>query len=357
MKRWLSKQCFSLGVLSVLLASAASTGHAQVNDQIYLLSNPGESIKGLIDAVSASDVTVRVNGVPRKLPANDVQRIQFADSPTELLQAAAMFRKGQLKDARTELGNLNLAEVNNKWIQQDVAYMLAFIETRSALAGDGDKNSAGTLLVAFLKNHSDSYHYFEAVELFGDLAYVVGSFDMAAQQYTILSKSPWPGLQVRGTLRLANSTVGKGDYAAALGMFEKVAGISATTPELQLTVSEARAGQARCLGETGKPAEGIALANVLIKDNDPKTQKPLFAQAYNAQGICYRSSQKPKDAILAFLHTHLIFNESPDAHAEALFHLSQLWDEVNKADRAQDTKRLLREKYAGTYWEQKSRSE
>jgi len=222
MKRWLSIQCFGLGVLSVLLASIASTAQAQVNDQIYLLSNPGESIKGLIDAVSASDVTVRVNGVPRKLPANDVARIQFADSPTELLQAAAMFRKGQLKDARTELGNVNLAEVNNKWIQQDVAYMLAFIETRSALAGNGNKNSAGTLLVTFLKNHADSYHYFEAVELFGDLAFAVGSFEMAAEQYTILTKSPWPGLQVRGTLRLANSTVGKATMQSHWGCLKKL---------------------------------------------------------------------------------------------------------------------------------------
>ena len=109
--------------------------------------------------------------------------------------------------------------------------------------------------------------------------------------------------------------------------------------------------------QTGKAAAGIALTDKLIKDNDPKTQKQLFAQAYNAQGVCYRSNKQPKDAILAFLHTHLIFNESADAHAESLYHLSQLWSEVSKADRAQDSKRLLREKYAGTFWEQKSRAE
>ena len=350
-------QLMKLLLLSGLFLVGTTAVQAQVKDQIYLISNPGESVKGLIDSITKNEVTVRVNGVPRKLAANDVSRIQFVDSPTEVLQAAAMFRKGQLKDARAELVKVNLDAIQNPFVKQDVAYMLAAVDARSALAGDGDKNQAGNLLVTFLQEHADSYHYYEVVELFGDLAYAVGSFDKAAEQYTILTTSPWTDLKVKGTLRLANSTVGKGEFANALVMFEKVAAVQATTPLMQSTVSEAKAGQARCLGETGKAAAGIALTDKLIKDNDPKTQKQLFAQAYNAQGVCYRSNKQPKDAILAFLHTHLIFNESADAHAESLYHLSQLWSEVSKADRAQDSKRLLREKYAGTFWEQKSRAE
>lgn len=350
-------QLMKLLLLSSLFLVTTTALQAQVKDQIYLISSPGDSVKGLIDSITKNEVTVRVNGVPRKLAANDVLRVQFVDSPTEVLQASAMFRKGQLKDARVELAKVNLDAIQNDFVKQDVAYMLAAIDAQSALAGDGDKIQAGSVLVTFLQQHADSYHYYKVVELFGDLAYAVGSFDKAAEQYTILTTSPWTALQIKGTLRLANSTVGKGEFANALVMFEKVAAVQATTPLMQLTVSEAKAGQARCLGETGKAVAGIALADKLIKDNDPKTQKQLFAQAYNAQGVCYRSNKQPKDAILAFLHTHLIFNESADAHAESLYHLSQLWNEVSKADRAQDSKRLLREKYAGTFWEQKSRAE
>jgi tetratricopeptide (TPR) repeat protein len=350
-------QLIKLVLLSSLFLVGTTAVQAQVKDQIYLTSNPNNSVKGNIDSITKNEVTVRVNGVSRNLAANDVSRIQFLDSPIEVLQAAAMFRKGQLKDARAQLEKLNVGEIQSKFVKQDVAYMLAAVDARSALAGDGDKQQAGSALVEFLQQHADSYHYYEIVELFGDLAYAVGSFDVAVEQYTILTTAPWENLKIKGTLRLANSAVGKGDYAAALVMFEKVAAVSATTPEMQLTVSEAKAGQARCLGETGKAIAGIALTDKLIKDNDPKTHKQLFAQAYNAQGVCYRSNKQPKDAILAFLHTHLIFNESADAHAESLYHLSQLWSEVSKADRAQNSKRLLREKYAGTSWEQKSRAE
>ena len=97
-------QLIKLVLLASLFLIGTTAVQAQVKDQIYLISNPDDSVKGLIDSITKSEVTVQVNGVPRKLAANDVSRIQFVDSPTEVLQAAAMFRKGQLKDARAELG-------------------------------------------------------------------------------------------------------------------------------------------------------------------------------------------------------------------------------------------------------------
>jgi tetratricopeptide (TPR) repeat protein len=350
-------QLIKLVLLSSLFLVGTTAVQAQVKDQIYLISNPNASVRGLIDSITQNEVIAQVDGVRRTLAANDIARIQFVDSPSEVLQAAAMYRRGQLIDARAELAKVDIGMIKNDFVKQDFAYMFAAVNARIALAGTGDKIQADKMLVVFLQEYADSYHYYEIVELYGDLAYAMGEFDKAANQYTILTKAPWEDLKIKGTLRLANSTVGKGDYAAALVMFEKVAAVTATTPLMQLTISEAKAGQARCLGETGEAEAGIALTNKLIKDNDPKTQKQLFAQAYNAQGVCYRRVKKPKEAILAFLHTHLIFNESADAHAESLYNLSELWSEVSKADRAQDSKRLLQFKYAGTFWEKKSRAE
>ena len=235
--------------------------------------------------------------------------------------------------------------------------MLASIDAKSALAGEGDKNAAGTLLLGFINDYAGSFHHFEAVELFADLAYSVGQFKTAAEYYQKMVASPWEEMKVYGTLRLAHATVGQGSFAEALAQYDQVAGYNATTPSQQAIVAEAKAGRARCLGETGKAAEGIVAVEEIIADNDPKTQKKLYAQAYNAQGVCYRKSNKNKDAILAFLHTHLIFNQDPDAHAESLFHLTQLWEAESKADRASGTKTLLQQKYAGTFWENKLRNQ
>ncbi len=329
----------------------------QVNDQAYLKSNPKEAIRGLIDNISSTEVVIRVNGAPRQLPANEIFRIQFANAPADLLQAAAAYRRGQFNEAKTGLAGVNLAEINDKWVKEEIAFMLASIDAKSALAGEGDKNAAGTLLVQFIGEYANSFHYYEAVELFADLAFSVGQFQTAGENYQKLANAPWPQMKVFGTLRLAHANVGQGQFDDALAKFEQVAGYNATTPEQQALVAEAQAGRARCLGETGKAQEGIAAVEKIITDNDPKTQKTLFAQAYNAQGVCYRSSSQNKDAILAFLHVHLIFNQNQDAHAEALYHLTQLWEAESKADRAASTKSLLREKYAGTFWEQKLRNQ
>ncbi|MBK95019.1 MAG: hypothetical protein CMJ79_04805 [Planctomycetaceae bacterium] len=329
----------------------------QVNDQAYLKSNPTESIRGPIDKISKTEVVIRVNGTPRILQANEILRIQFANAPADLLQATAAYRRGQFNEARTGLAGFNLAEIKDKWVKEEIAFMLASIDAKSALAGEGDKNAAGTLLIGFITDYAESFHHYEAVELFADLAYSVGQFQTAAEYYQKLTESPWGDLINFGTLRLANATVGQGQYADALTKFEAVLQQQATTPEQQALQAEAQAGRARCLGETGKAAEGIAVVEKIIADNDPKTQKTLFAQAYNAQGVCYRASNQNKDAILAFLHTHLIFNQNADAHAESLYHLTQLWEAESKADRAASTKSLLREKYTGTFWEQKLRNQ
>ncbi len=329
----------------------------QVNDQVYLKSSPNEAVRGLVDAVSSKEVVIRVNGTPRQLAANTIFRIQFANAPADLLQAAAAYRRGQFNEAKTGLAGINVNDIKDKWVKEEIAFMLASIDAKNALAGEGDKNAAGTLLIGFINDNPDSFHHYESVELFADLAFSVGQFQTAADYYKRMVESPWEEMKLYGTLRMANAKVGLESFADALTQFEQVANYSATTPEQQAIVAEAQAGRARCLGETGKAAEGIAIVEKIIADNDEKTQKKLFAQAYNALGVCYRKNNQDKDAILAFLHTSQIYNQDPDTHAEALYHLTQLWEAQSRADNAAAVKSLLREKYAGTFWENKLRNQ
>ncbi len=111
-----------------------------------------------------------------------------------------------------------------------------------------------------------------------------------------------------------------------------------------------KVGQARCLADSN-PSQGIALIQEIIRAEDPKDME-LFGLAYNAMGACNLKAGKDQSALLAFLHTDILFYKDPNTHAEALFHLVDLWQKVDKHDRATRARNTLRTRYAGTRWAQ-----
>jgi hypothetical protein len=76
----------------------------------------------------------------------------------------------------------------------------------------------------------------------------------------------------------------------------------------------------------------------------------LFGRAYNALGRSHLLAKRDKDARLAYLHVDLLFYGNPEVHAEALYHLSKLWDGANRAERAVTARNLLTTRYAGSPW-------
>ena len=80
------------------------------------------------------------------------------------------------------------------------------------------------------------------------------------------------------------------------------------------------------------------------------TDAELFGRAYNAHGDCLQKAGKPKEALMSYLHVDVLFYSDPDIHAESLYHLSRLWEETKKPDRAATTQNLLQQRYSGSVW-------
>jgi tetratricopeptide (TPR) repeat protein len=111
----------------------------------------------------------------------------------------------------------------------------------------------------------------------------------------------------------------------------------------------ATVGKAVCLAATGKPQEAIKLLEEIIAKQDPSDAK-LFARVYNALGMSHMKLGKTKEAILAFLHTEVLYSGDPDTAAEAQYYLAKLWDEVHNPDRANRARATLRSSYGGSRW-------
>ena len=71
----------------------------------------------------------------------------------------------------------------------------------------------------------------------------------------------------------------------------------------------------------------------------------LLARAYAALGDSYLQSDRPKDALFAFLHIDLLYPQVNEAHAKALHELSKLWEIAGYADRADEAAEKLARQY------------
>jgi tetratricopeptide (TPR) repeat protein len=213
----------------------------------------------------------------------------------------------------------------------------------------GDKGAAQTALFDWVRGNATSHHFYDAAETLGDLAVAAGDFAGAAKFYNGLASAPWEDYQMRGNIAVGRALLAQQDYSGALEKFEAVIGSPISTQEATAQKQYALVGKGNCLVGLGQADEGLTLLNDLVSKNDP-ADVVLFARTYNALGNAYLKLNRNKDALQAFLFTDLLFYADAESHAEALYHLSKLWNEVNKSDRAVQARNTLRERYSGSIW-------
>jgi hypothetical protein len=114
----------------------------------------------------------------------------------------------------------------------------------------------------------------------------------------------------------------------------------------------AEVGLAVCENLQGNSQAALNSLNALVQKNDSSDQA-LFAKIKNAQGACYKAMKQPKLAVVRYLQTDLLFFTAPEAHAEALYHLSQLWPEIGDPARGAEARSRLVSQYAASTWANK----
>jgi tetratricopeptide (TPR) repeat protein len=281
---------------------------------------------------------------------NEIRLITFGDEPTELRQGRARAEGGKFEAALADLQAVNAADIERPIVLSDLQFYLALCEGKISLTSGGDKAEATKSMLAFVRGASNSFHFFAAAQLLGDLAVGQGDYAGAVRYYsTIASKAPWPEYQMLGSLSEARALVAQGSFDDALEKFDAVLAQKSDTPEAKRQKLMAQVGRGRCLAETASPEEAIQLLETVIAENDASDSE-VFGRAYNALGDCLQSAGKPKEALMAYLHVDVLFYAEPEIHAESLYHLSKLWEAVKKPNRAASAKNLLEQRYGGSVW-------
>jgi tetratricopeptide (TPR) repeat protein len=339
------KRCSALLTLavSVLVATAALAQQDQIFDK------GGAPIRGTIVGISPAVVKIETTGVTRDIEVRTIQKLSFGDEPADVRSARDQALAGQYENALASLKKVNPAEIQNAAITQEIGYYTAYCNAKLALTAGGDRRVAKDGLFEFIRANPTTYHFFEAAQLLGDLSFALSEYAEAAKYYGALTKAEWPEYKMRAAVLQARAQSAEGKYAEAMAAYDLILSSGLNTPEAIEQKMQATVGRAVCLAATGKHEEGIAIIEDLIAKNDPNDAS-LFGRAYNALGACYLKAGKTQEALMAYLHTDVLFFTDGESHAEALYNLSKLWAAVNKSDRGVEARTTLQSRYPGSRW-------
>lgn len=325
------------------LASLPSLATAQ-NDRVY--TTDGKNTSGEISRIVKQGIQIKRGRSDETIPAGEIVKILYQGEPSGLTQIREFALDTQYQSALDEIKKLDVGAIKRSEVVADAAFYNALSLSKLALAGRGSREAAFSAVRGFVSKHKDSWHFYEAAELLGDLSLAMNKPDEAKKFYGSLRSAPSTDTKAKAVFLAGKTALAKKDTSDAIAQFDKLLGVTASTPGMVRLQTLAKSQKAIALAQSGKAAEGLTLLDTLIAELSP-TDIDTAARIYNAQGVAFEASGDTDGAIEAYLHTHLMFSSTPDAHAEAMKRLVPLWTKVGKPDRAGEFRSQLKELYPG----------
>jgi tetratricopeptide (TPR) repeat protein len=309
-------------------------------------------ISGKIIRTSPLKVEIEQNDASKEIAVNQIENITYDSEPYSLKEAKKSIRDEKYEDALKTLGHIKSDDISRKELLEDIDFYNALVASHLALNEPGKIADAGRLMIAFIKKYPDSYHYFQACEIVGNLLVENRSYAEAEDYYAKVAKAPWQDYQFRAAVAMGRVLLAQDKRAEALKTFENVLANPAEGPLSKPQIQAAKIGKAAVLAAMKQNDKAVELVETLIRQADPEDADTL-ARCYNVLGTALRQSGKDKEAMLAFMHVDLLYPSVSDAHAEALYNLAELWDKLHKTERAVRARQILVQQYKTSPWAQK----
>ena len=346
-----SANFFSLSLATVLCIMVWPQLATAQNDSITLIT--GRPVRGTIQSVTPDSLVVNTTDGIKTVEPWNVRRIRFDDEPNELTRAKTGYTDDRFNVCLQELDGLDPPD--RDVVRQDAEFYKAMASARIALGGGNVTAATATSNVEqFVQNNPNSFHLYEALDTLGELYMAQGQFDKAEEQFARTAAGGWAEYAFRAKLKTGRSQLLRGDYSAAIQSFEDTENANSSSDFALQAKLIARCLRAQALALAGDPAAGRRIATEIIQSESPKNAV-VFAYANNAVGASYLQENRVKEAVRSYLKTELLFTLDADSHAEALYHLQQLWDQLEQPGRASAARQKINDRYRNTYWATKSR--
>lgn len=333
-------------LFGLVAAWAAGPALAQ---PVIVFQTGGSAVRGEITGMSPDMITVRTENGSVDVPVGSLRNMTFSQPPAEMTRAMNRFNNQRFDEGLAELQQLT-EQPDGDAIRHELDYLAALGAADSALTGGKVAPAdAGRAVTAFLTKYPKSFYTWPLTERLGQLYTTVGRNDLAAAEFGKLAASSSAEYQIKGDFQVGVSQLAAGDTAAAEASLARVIASTATGEEADLLRTRARPLQAKALALSGKTAEARQAVEQLIAAENPDNTA-LFAEAYNTLGICHFRDGRLKEAALAFLHTDLLYDSQPEAHAEALWHLAKIMPQIGYTEDGWRAKENLKRLYKNSPW-------
>jgi tetratricopeptide (TPR) repeat protein len=327
-----------------------------VADEIQLVPNStvkgaiGGRVRGTIQSESPAEVVVKLGNNTINVPTGEIDQIRYDGQPPSLTLAESRESSNQLAEA-ADLYKKAAAEAAGKpFVEQAAKFRQAQVLAELALSDPGRANEAIGLLEGLLKAFPSSRHTVAAFESLTRLQ--LQKADYPAAERTIAEMAKLPQSNDRAAVLRARVYDKKGDHARAIAEYDR---LIQGAPEGSPRQRDARLAKVESLVGLKKFAEAEADVRAVIK-SAPAEDYQAQSAAYNALGDCLRAAGKPKDALLAYLHTDLLYAKDKEQHPRALAQLSRLWRTLKRDDYADEALVRLKQEYPQSPWLAAARS-
>lgn len=323
---------------------------AQDRDRVFPVKGP--AVTGKIVEKNRDKVVIEVRGNNQNFPSNEILRVLYEGEPPTLSRTKDLVAQGQIEQAVDEFKKIDAASLPSEDMKQDYQFLRGYIAGSLATKGKGDPKNALTLLTNWVKDNAQSYQFYPAAELMGDLAVASGTPDQAAKYYGGLAAAPFPELKTKGSFLQGKALMASKQNADAKAKYQAVLEAKLSDPVSLKFQKMARIGIIQCDALEGKATEAIGELEKMVDEGD-STDGELFAELFNTLGSLFAAAGRNEEAVLSYLKTDQLYGAQSEPHAESLYRLNQLWTKMGSTQKAADAKQKLEKLYPTSPWVRK----
>jgi tetratricopeptide (TPR) repeat protein len=348
--------------ISLMLPAAAASmallwGGMLQADDVNLISGStfkqaiGGRVRGQVQSESPSEVVVELGATKTSVPTDQIQSIRYDGQSASFALAEARESSGQLAES-AELFKKAAAESAGKpFLYQAALYREAAVLTDLALVEPDRSKDAKDKLAKFIAAYASGRHIAGARACLARLQLLANDYSGAEATIAELAKLP-RGADRAAVLR-TKILARQGKHAAAIAELDR---LIAGYPKGSERQRAALLAKAESLAGMKQFKEAESLLREVIQGNPPEDASAQ-APAYNTLGDCLRAANRPKDALIAYLHTDLLYSKDKEEHPRALHQIASLFRELKQDGRATEFAQRLKQEYPRSPWATRKQAE